>query len=147
MVEFALVMSAMIVVLVVGLAGYALYLGNYLTLKDALSVSARQVAISAGLTGVDPCGIAKTAVTAAYQAGAFESVAPTMTPTVTIYPPPGGLGTTVTNSTGTCSGYLTNLVPGATVEVSVSHATQSLFGSYGGFTINGQAESIVQGVE
>jgi hypothetical protein len=144
--EFALVMSAMIVVTVVGIAGFALYLSNYLALHDAVSVSTRQVAISAGLTGVDPCGVVTTAANAAYQAAAFESTTPSLTPTLTVYFPTTTTITYGPTPSTSCTAAAPFLVPGAIVEVSISHATSSLFGSYGNFTVNAQAEGIVQGV-
>ena len=146
--EFALVLSAMFVVIVVGFAGYALYLGNYLALQEAVSAGTRAAAISGGLTGSDPCGAATTAADAVYRAAAFESSTPTLTPTVSVAPPglngtPGTFGTPITSTT--CASYWSQLVPGATVKVLISHPTQSLF-SYGSFTVNAQAEAVVQGV-
>jgi hypothetical protein len=145
MIEFAVVMSAMIVVIVVGLAGYALYLSNYLALENAVSVGTRQVTISGGVPGVDPCGVVTTAATVAYQAAAFESTTPSLTPTLTVYSSSGTIAFPATTNMS-CASAAQYLVPGATVEVSISHATQSIFGSYGSFTAKAQAEGIVQGV-
>ena len=138
----------MFVVIVVGFAGYALYLGNYLALQEAVSAGTRAASIAGGLTGSDPCGAASTAANAVYQASSFESSTPSLTPTLSVSPPglngaPGTFGTPITNTT--CTSYWSQLVPGATVQVSISHPTQSLF-SFGGFTVNAQAQAVVQGV-
>lgn len=154
LVEFAIVLSVMFVVIVVGFAGFALYLGNYMALQHAVSVGARQAAVSSQLNaGNDPCANATTAANTIYQASSFEASTPTLKPTVSVYAP--GLNGAIasvpeaTNTTQTCAGWGSGagayLLPGATVQVTISHLTQSLF-PYGSFTITAQAEAVVQGV-
>jgi len=145
MVEFALVMSFLLVPIVVGVAGFAVYLSNYLALTDAVSIGTRQAATGGWLPGADPCALATAAATAAYKAGSFESTTPSLTPTLTVYGPTGTV-TGAANTATSCPTYAPYIVPGATVEVSISHPTQSIFSSYGSFTVKAQAETVVQGI-
>ena len=147
MIEFSLVMSFLLVPIVMGVAGFAAYLGNFIALTDAVSYGARELSMSRGAMGVtDPCLLVKNVVTNAYKAAAIESATPTLTVALTVMVPgPGGTVTTYgPNSSGNCTSYLNYLVIGGTVKVNVTHTTQSIFGTFGSFTIAAQTQELVQ---
>ena len=63
LIEFALCLPPLLIVLF-GICSFGLAMNNYITLTEATSVSARQVAISRQQT-IDPCSTASTAFIAA----------------------------------------------------------------------------------
>lgn len=149
MIEFSLAMSILLVPIVMGVAGFAAYLGNYIALTDAVSYGARELSMSRGASTTfvnDPCALVTNVVNNAYKAAAIESGTPTLTVTLTVYDASGAVDSGFPNSSGSCSGttYLNDLVIGGTVKVNVTHITQSIFGSFGSFTIAAQTQEMVQ---
>ena len=152
MIEFSLVMSLLLVPIVVGMAGFATYIGNFLALTDAVSFGAKQLAASRGANNLDPCALLSSttttppgAVIQAYRAAAVESATPSLTITLTIYSTTGGITGNGTPTTSTnCKSAAPFVVQGGTVKVSATHTTQSIFGSYGSFTISAQSQERVQ---
>jgi hypothetical protein len=143
LIEFSLVMSILLVPIVAGMAGFAAYLGNFLALTDAVSFGAKQLSVNRGAGSLDPCALVTTAVTQSYRAAATETGTPTPTVTLTIYNAAGTV-TGTANSSGSCTSYATDMVQGGTIMVSATEATQSIFGSYGSFSIKAQTQEMVQ---
>ena len=85
MIEVSLVLSFVLVPIVMGMAGFAAYLGNFMALTDAVSYGAKELSMSRGAVSLDPCKVVTTAVTNAYKAAAVETATPTLTVTLTLY--------------------------------------------------------------
>jgi Flp pilus assembly protein TadG len=140
LIEFALVMTFLLVPTTVGIAEFATYLGNYLALTDAVAAGARALAVSRQET-LNPCSLVYTAVTTAYQAAAIESGTnpPALTFTVTLNPASGAVteGPWVgTNYPGGCSsgstttGVPADLTQGSFVTVKATYSPLLIFNAF-----------------
>jgi Flp pilus assembly protein TadG len=145
LVEFSVVLSFLLVPLVVGMATFAIFLSNYLTLTDAVNLGARQLAISRNVT-TDPCTLVSTAITKAYQAGAVETGTPQLSITISMdnnsqsYP-----GTNIFACSGTStSGGPSYLVQNSYATITVTHQIQPIFSSFGNFNIQARTTELVQ---
>jgi len=143
LVEFSLVMSLLLVPIVLGMAGFAAYLSNFLALTDAVSMSAKQLAANRGANNLDPCGLVSTAITQAYKVAAMESATPTLTVTLTISNPAGTVTAGPTSATS-CTTDAQYVVQGGNIKVSATHTVQSIFPSFGSFAISARSQEYVQ---
>jgi Flp pilus assembly protein TadG len=146
LVEFAVVMTFMLVPLVVGMATFAIFLDNNMILTEAVNVGARQLAVSRNAT-TDPCTMVTTAITNTYKSGAMESSTPSLTFTIVMdnktqtYGPTTG----IFSCSGTpTSGGPSYLVQNTAATVTVTHQIASIFPAFGNFEIKGQSTELVQ---
>jgi Flp pilus assembly protein TadG len=146
LVEFAVVMTFMLLPLVVGMTTFAIFLDNYMVLTEATNVGARQLAVGRNATA-DPCTMVTAAITNSYKSGAIESATPALTFTIVMdnksqtYGPTTG----VFSCTGTpTSGGPSYLVQNTTATVTVTHQIASIFPGFGNFEIKAQSSELVQ---
>lgn len=158
LIEFALVMTFLLVPTTVGLAEFATYLANYLALTDAVATGARALAINRGTQ--NPCNVVAPIITAAYQASAIESAGtPSLTFKITLTPK-GGSATSVTwtgattpttpancysASTAPLTGMAGDLSQGGTATVFVNFSPTLIFNVFNlTIPITAQTTEIVQ---
>lgn len=141
LVEFAMAMAFLLIVLVVGLAGFAFYLNNYLALQNAVSAGTRVLASSRSIN-TDPCTPTINAITNVYKSSAVESATPTLSVSIELNSGTDGPYTSACTGTAT-TGPPSYLIQGTYVTVTATHTTQSIF-KYGSFPIKAQAREIVQ---
>lgn len=113
LVEMALVIPILMLI-VTALFAFGIGLNNYLELTDAVSIAARQMAISRGQT-TDPCAQAVTTIERAAPQLKPASLTFTFVLNGTSYP-----GTSCSSST-TTTGAAGNLVQGASAQMTVTY--------------------------
>lgn len=120
--EFALCLPVLLLV-VTGICVFGVFLNQYLTLTNAVTVAAQQLALSRGQT-TDPCSLTATAVEAAGPSLTASSLNFTITLNGSSY-----TGSSC-NSGSTTTGAAGNLVQGATAQVAVSYpCTLKVYGA------------------
>ena len=121
LVEFALILP-MLLMLTTGVLVFGVAMNNYLQLTNAVSVGARAVAMSSGIT-LDPCATASSAIIAA--APALNSSKMTFSYSLNGNPQSG----TSCSSSSLTSGAAAELVTGTTVVVTAQYPLNlSVFG-------------------
>lgn len=150
LIEFALVMTFLLVPTVVGLAEFATYLNNYLAMTDAVATGARTLAINRGIT-LNPCSLVGAAVTSAYQAAAIEGGTnpPAINFSVTINGNPAQTwnGSTYPGGCSNASPYAGTpgeLAQGTAVTVNAKFTPTLLFNVFPFLQIQAQTTEIVQ---
>ncbi|MGC2209555.1 MAG: TadE/TadG family type IV pilus assembly protein [Candidatus Korobacteraceae bacterium] len=144
LIEFALVMTFMLVPTTVGLAEFATYLANYMALTDAVATGARALAIARGTQ--DPCNVVATVVIPAYQAAAIEGTFTSsgMNFTITVTPPGGSAssqnwaGATSSTTPAGCysssttplTGFPASLIQHAIVTVKATYTPTLIFNAF-----------------
>jgi Flp pilus assembly protein TadG len=140
LIEMALVLPVM-TLLITGTCSLGLVLNNYLVLTSAVQSGAMQVAVSAGESGLDPCNLAATTVSAA---------APTLKASqiqynFTFSGAPSGeqtQGPFTGTSASTCSSYNQYLSANSTLTVTVSYPIQLLIYGWSPRSISLRAQSV-----
>jgi Flp pilus assembly protein TadG len=150
LIEFALVMTFLLVPTVVGLAEFATYLNNYLALTDAVATGARTVAINRGIT-LNPCSLVGAAVTTSYQAAAIESGTPSLVFTITLNngavsqgPWTGSTGPGGCGNASPYAGVPGDLIQGTAVTVNAKFTPTLIFNVFPNMQIQAQTTEIVQ---
>jgi Flp pilus assembly protein TadG len=133
LVEFALTLPVLLLVLT-GITTFGLAMNNYLTLTEATSVGARQIAISRSQT-LDPCSVASAAVYAA--APSFTQSKFTFTFTFDGVNYSGASCASSSTSTGAAG----NLKQGMPATVSVTYPCSLVAYKYNFGTCNLQAQT------
>jgi Flp pilus assembly protein TadG len=140
LVEFALVISFLLVPMVVGMGALTGYLRTYIALTDAVSVAAQSLAVSRGET-LDPCALVVSAV---------EGAAPYLSTGNFIFNTTLN-GTAYTNQTSCSSASFTTgapakLVKGSTIVINVQYGpVPYILTSYApNYKIYAQSTEIVQ---
>lgn len=158
LIEFALVMTFMLVPTTVGLAEFATYLSNYLALTDAVATGARKLAISRGTN--NPCNVVGPVVTSMYAAAAIEGggSTPVLNFSITLTPV-GGTALTQTFTTTSSStpascysattpltGFPSDLSQGAVATVKAYYTPTLIFNAFPSLAmpIEAQTSEIVQ---
>ena len=113
LIEFALVLPVMLMAMM-GIAAFGMTLNNYVSLTNATSVAARQVALSRGET-TDPCNLAYTSVYGAAPLLTRSNLTETLVLNGTKY-----TGTSCA-SASTTSGAAGNMVQGATAILTITY--------------------------
>jgi Flp pilus assembly protein TadG len=150
LIEFALVISFMLVPMVVGMSVFTSFLGNYLVLTDAVSIAAQDLAASRGQFGPTtptPCQKVVTDVGGGGQGAAPYLTTSDFTFALTIA---GSNGTSTTPlapvATFSCGAVAaSDMTKGGSVTLTVKYASPYLLTSYGpGYTITASSSEIVQ---
>lgn len=140
MVELAMVLPVLMLI-VTGILSFGFTLNNYLELTNAVTMGAQQLAISRGITPLDPCALTSQTI---------QNAAPYLTPgglTLTVtFTPQSGTGTYT--STGTsCSGGAPYVVQGESALVTATYpCSLAVYGAnlVPGCKLHAQIAEIVQ---
>jgi Flp pilus assembly protein TadG len=119
LVEMAIVLP-MLMLIVTGIFAFGITLNNYLELTDAVSIGARQLAISRGQTP-DPCATAVATIEAAAPLLKTTSLSFTFVLNGVSYPNSTYSSAASCSSGSTTTGPAANLVQGGTVKVTVTY--------------------------
>jgi Flp pilus assembly protein TadG len=122
LVEFALILPMMLM-LTTGVLVFGVAMNNYIQLTNAVSIGARTLAVSAGVT-LDPCSVGSTAIQGAAPALNSSSLTYNFTLNGTAYN-----NQSTCSSASTTTGAAGNLASGTTVTVTATYPLNlSIFG-------------------